>query len=788
MQLRRTALWLMLASVLMLALYLLLPALASLLISVRLAGAGFGHSDIHISSFGLHGAVLDTARLEADDGSLRINMQGVVVDWSPAELFDGRVNSIAVARLSLTLLTGTGPDQPPVSMQAPAGLLAMIPARQLHVQQIAIKFPAQQPLQQISGRIDYAHGVLQTPLLLDTGTQQFQLQAEFTADGELHIVLEQAEPGSGSEIVRLSGSIIRQQALLQFHGELQADYVRLSPLVGEQISGRLDAELKLTWPAELPSDHDRLWSALAGHALLTTDLTAEHVGKASRINLAGTLTLAVADGRCDWHIDKGMHASAQLPAMQAPASLLLPTGLSGTVTIKEPRLLLVLPAGQQLRIGKLLYAGLNFPQTTLRLDQPLMVSYASTDSWQIEQAALSMPKQAMQWHGVKLGYQSITVARGENRAWRLRMHGATLSTGDAVVRAMDLNAELHVDQEKLSADYSLAAQSGLLQGSGRVEHNLISGGGSMRWHVPAMVFDSTHPLSEWLRLPQLDLDGGSISIDAGSRWQRSGSAYSLNHHIDAELDAIAGSLGESRFAGLSMHLQLTGSDTLKSSKPVRVALTSFDHGVAIRNIGATVGLELPLQGGRPVVSVDDLSAQLLGGQVTGHAIVMDLNRQRNPFTLSVEHLDIEQILALERQEGLSGNGMLDGTIPMLLTPKGVTVAQGHLSARAPGGVIRYATNATAQALAAGNSKMDMVLGIFRDFHYDEMDVLADYAIDGALKMQVRLAGKNPAYAAGRAVAFNLSLEENVLQLMKSLSVDSGVSKTLDQRVQQRLKK
>jgi len=201
-----------------------------------------------------------------------------------------------------------------------------------------------------------------------------------------------------------------------------------------------------------------------------------------------------------------------------------------------------------------------------------------------------------------------------------------------------------------------------------------------------------------------------------------------------------------------------------------------------------VGLELPLQGGRPVVSVDDLSAQLLGGQVTGHAIVMDLNRQRNPFTLSVEHLDIEQILALERQEGLSGNGMLDGTIPMLLTPKGVTVAQGHLSARAPGGVIRYATNATAQALAAGNSKMDMVLGIFRDFHYDEMDVLADYAIDGALKMQVRLAGKNPAYAAGRAVAFNLSLEENVLQLMKSLSVDSGVSKTLDQRVQQRLKK
>jgi len=38
------------------------------------------------------------------------------------------------------------------------------------------------------------------------------------------------------------------------------------------------------------------------------------------------------------------------------------------------------------------------------------------------------------------------------------------------------------------------------------------------------------------------------------------------------------------------------------------------------------------------------------------------------------------------------------------------------------------------------------------------------------------------------VAFNLSLEENVLKLMKSLSVDSGVSKTLDQRVQQRLKK
>jgi len=787
MQLRRTALWLVLASVLMLALYLLLPALASLLISARLAGAGYADNDIHIASFDLHGATITSARLEADDGALRITMQGLVIDWSPAELFDGRVNSIAVAHLSLTLLSGSGPDQP-VSMPAPGSLLAMIPARQLHVQQIAINFPPQQLLQQISGSIDYGQGILQAPLLLDTGTQQFQLQAELTGDGDLGIALEQAEQGGNRDIVRLRGRIISQQEMLHFAGKLQADYARLSPLVGEKISGRMDAELKLIWPAELPRDRDRLLSSIAGEARLTTDLMAEHVGEATRINLAGTLTLALADGRCDWHINKGMHASAHLPAMTLPLSLLLPAGLSGSVTLAGSQLMLTLPAQQQLRQGKLLYAGVNFPETTLRLDKLLRVSYTPTGGWHVEQAALSMPKQAVQWDGVRLDYQDITLALRENRGWRLRVHGVTLSTGDTAVRAMDLDAELRVEQEKLSAGYAVVSQSGLLHLDGSIEHNLMTGNGLMRWRVPAMAFGSSHPLSEWLKQPQIDLDGGRISIDAGSRWQRSGSAYALNHHIDAELDGIAGSVGESRFAGLSMHLQLAGSDVLKSSKPARIALNSFDNGVAIRNIGATVGLKLPLQGTRPALSLDDLSAQLLGGELHANAIVLDFNRPRNPVSLSVEHLDIEQILALERQEGLSGNGLLDGSIPMVLTPDGVTVTQGQLSARAPGGVIRYAANDTAQTLAAGNSKMDMVLGIFRDFHYDEMDVAADYAMDGALKMQVHLAGKNPAYAAGRAVAFNLSLEENVLQLLKSLRVDSDVSKKIDKRVQQHLKK
>jgi len=793
MTVKHTLSGLMVTGVLLLVFYVSLPSLAAMLVSTRLAGAGYSNNQIHISALGLNSARLDSALFEADDGSLRITMQDLAVTWSLAELFDGHVKSIELASLSLVIQPASGSGQG-VNIPAPAALLALIPAERVRVNQIYIDFPQRQPLQQISGRLDYEHGLLQAPLLLDTGVQQFQLQAEIKQDGGLRVALEQPVQGGNTEIASLTGTLSRQKDALLFAGKLRVEYARLWQLAGawlpgNKISGSLDTDLKLAWPAELPSNGWDLFSAVAGEASLTTDFMADQWGETRKISLHGALSLGISDGRCDWHIDKGLKAAAYWPGMVEPVSLMLPSGLGGSVARIEQRLLFVLPAQQLLRFGKVKYGTLSLPETDLRLDQALQLSYQAASGWRIESAALSLPKQALQWDGIGLTHQGLMLAVNKDASWRLRLNSAIVTTGTTVARAVDMDANLSFASDRIAVRYSLAGQDGLLHLSGRAEHLLDAGSGSMTWSVPVMAFSNSHRLSGWLKLQQdIDLDAGQLSISTTSRWQRRGPAYRLNHHIETDLQDVSGHLGANRFAGLSMRLLLDGDDVLKSSKPARIELASFDNGVSIRKLAAAMAVELPLQGRKPALALTDFSASLLGGRVFSPDILLDFNRMSNPFTLSVEHVDVEQILALERQEGLYGSGLLDGTIPLLLTQAGISVNQGRLSARPPGGGIRYIGNATAHALAASSMDVKTILGIFSDFHYDRMDVRADYASDGQLMMQVHLAGKNPAYANGRAVEFNLGFEENVLTLLESLRVAGDISKKVDERVQKRLKK
>ncbi|MDX8405613.1 MAG: YdbH domain-containing protein [Mariprofundus sp.] len=786
---RRTVLWLTFVVLLIPALYVSLPGLVAGLLSSQLSAAGYSHNSIHISSLKLNSAVLDSMQMTADDGSLHINIKGLHLSWALSELLDGHIESIKLAELALVIQAAQDSSQA-TRLPAPAAILAMIPAQRVRVDQFHIELPEQH--QHISGRLDYNDGLLQAPLLLDTGAQQFHMQTTIKQDGGVRFILE--SQADHADIASLAGTLTREDESMHFNGRLLADYARLWPLFhtwlpGEKTGGTIDAVIALAWPAELPEDMAAFFAAVSGKVRVTTDFRAEQVGSARRVSLHGGLSLLMGDGRCEVHVDKALKTAAYWPGITAPVTLRLPAGLNGSIARDGQGLAFTLPGQQAVGLGALAYAGFGLPDSVLLLDQPLRFSYRPAGGWQLEGAGLSVAKQSLQWGDTGLTHQGIRLVLNSDQRWRLRLHGVALRTDSTLVRAVDMDANLRIAHNKLTGRYTLTGRDGLLHLSGRVEHHLDSGRGLMAWSVKSMDFGDKQRLSGWLKLPSaVDVEAGRLSITASSRWRRHGTSYRLNHHINVDAQGISGSLGEGRFTGFSTRLSVAGSDVLKTGKPARMTLDAFDNGVSVKNIGLTVRLKVPLNARKPVFYLDEGSAQMLGGKLTVAAIALDLNRKRNAFKLKVEHLDLGPILALEQQQGLSGSGLLDGTIPMTLTQNGVTVAQGSLSARVPGGVIRYTGNDASHALAAGNSKMDLVLGIFRDFHYDQMDVAADYGSDGGLKMGVRLAGKNPAYANGRAVVFNLNLEENVLKLLESLRVDSAVSKKIDKRVQQRLKK
>jgi hypothetical protein len=154
--------------------------------------------------------------------------------------------------------------------------------------------------------------------------------------------------------------------------------------------------------------------------------------------------------------------------------------------------------------------------------------------------------------------------------------------------------------------------------------------------------------------------------------------------------------------------------------------------------------------------------------------------QRNSLALQVEDLALADIVALQQNRQISAEGRLSGRLPISLNGPRRTIDRGSVTA-APGGVIRYRPDEASAALAGSSRELGMAIRLLGNFHYDVLS--SEVALDegGILLLGLSLAGRNPEYEGGRAVNFNINLEQNIDPLLQSLRLGGSVSKQLEKK-------
>ena len=126
---------------------------------------------------------------------------------------------------------------------------------------------------------------------------------------------------------------------------------------------------------------------------------------------------------------------------------------------------------------------------------------------------------------------------------------------------------------------------------------------------------------------------------------------------------------------------------------------------------------------------------------------------------------------MEQQEAVKGTGTLDGTLPLTVSGKDITVKQGSIQGRPPGGTIQFhVSEETANSWAKNQPNLDILVKSLENYHYDKLVVGVDYQKNGILNLATQLEGKNPDFRSGVPIHFNLNIEENIPALMKSLSL------------------
>ena len=150
--------------------------------------------------------------------------------------------------------------------------------------------------------------------------------------------------------------------------------------------------------------------------------------------------------------------------------------------------------------------------------------------------------------------------------------------------------------------------------------------------------------------------------------------------------------------------------------------------------------------------------------------------------MSFSALPLNNILALEQQPSLTGKGTLAGELPFRFEGNQLWIDKGNITST-DSGFIRYIANPKVKALAKSNAGLEIALQVLENFQYEVLSIGVSYQPNGDLLLKNNLSGSNPDWQQGQPIDFSINIEENLLQLLKTLQFSDNLNDKIQDKYQ-----
>jgi hypothetical protein len=336
---------------------------------------------------------------------------------------------------------------------------------------------------------------------------------------------------------------------------------------------------------------------------------------------------------------------------------------------------------------------------------------------------------------------------------------------------LTVKSGVNLEGNLVLGQFEMQDQSGIVRFDGEFEHNQRTGRGKMETSLQPITFreDKTYLpklLENWKH--PLDLSAGTLSASTHFVWDDKQSST----RSEITLKGVGGFYNRNIFKNINGLIRVDGpADALQVQRQT-MTVASINVGIPIKNIEFTVF------GSLDALTIENLQAELLGGKASQKIMIYRQSDPENKINLRLDAIQLSEILKL--QPAITGEGQLNGDLPLRLLGSGVEMNGGKIVSDS-GGVIRYQPDAPVPDTVS-NSGVKLALDALNNFRYDVMEIDADYAVTGDLLLKARLEGRNPDLKIKRPFHFNLQVRQNIPALMKSLQLTQEISDSIDVRV------
>lgn len=339
----------------------------------------------------------------------------------------------------------------------------------------------------------------------------------------------------------------------------------------------------------------------------------------------------------------------------------------------------------------------------------------------------------------------------------------------------------------------LAEEGPILDGQGRLTNNagLIFHtdfginllGFSLDWRMSDIFWLAGNPfatmLEEW---PEL------LSLDRGRT--RASGRFSVprisptSFQAEIEFNDVAGIFSTAAFSGLRSQINIDASlsDVTMQLTDTQVQRIQYGFTQGPGDIALSYSASLDdLFGG--TVDIQSARLAMLNGELSLRPARFDLDNEEYTLHVDISQLDVARLFTEYPVSDLQGSGLLSGQLPIRISSQGVFIERGELAALPPGGQIRYSSE-QAKRMAQSNQAMALLFNVLDDFHYSELAGGVSYRDDGWLELALTLEGQNPAMHNGHPVRLEVTLEEDLPALLRSLQLANQLNEVIQERVQQ----
>ena len=320
----------------------------------------------------------------------------------------------------------------------------------------------------------------------------------------------------------------------------------------------------------------------------------------------------------------------------------------------------------------------------------------------------------------------------------------------------------------LSTEGTISARYDLQRASGRVALN----GARMSFTEKPLGQRITPRQNAW------DVSAGAVLLDLEADWS-AGAKDSLTARASVRPESISGFYRNIVFTGLTTALAGSYATTKGASvQPASMSVGLVDAGFPIRNITADYRLDAAIL----AADVENLRMEAFGGVIRADPFSFRTGADSNTLTLRAESLNLARLLSIEEFEAMEVTGLISAELPLTIAGDTITIAGGHLTGEPPGGVIRY--RAGGMPDKTDTSAMGIATLALSNFVYESLTSDVSYGADGNLILKMKLTGRNPDLDSTRPVVLNLSVENNVREMLRSLQAARNVEDILKRRLEQ----